>query len=378
MRILFVTSEFNPRVGGIERYVADLAATLALKTELGLVVGAGQWIHPGQGYVAVGAENLAYPNSPAEFQANMECLRTLARTFRPDAIHLMNAGLTVYAEVISDLAPIFATVHCKDLTCPWQVTPGRDVVSAIAAGLLSCHRIFCASRFTEAQLHARVPGASTAVMTPGLTPSLKADIRSRAVGGERIDTRKHIVTCGQIIRRKGHEQLLRILERMTTPVTWTVIGTGPCDEALQKHAGQSLLREHIRFAGALSDEAMWQMLATADLFALTPIEILDSRGLDAEGFGMVFIEAAAMGVPGIGSIFGGCGDAIDDGVTGLLIDPLNPDAAALEIDRLLSDPDRRTAMAMNALQTTRSKFSWTDRADQLLAAYAASTGRVDP
>jgi D-inositol-3-phosphate glycosyltransferase len=83
-----------------------------------------------------------------------------------------------------------------------------------------------------------------------------------------------------------------------------------------------------------------------------------------------------MGVPGIGSIFGGCGDAIDDGVTGLLIDPLNAGAAALEIDRLLADASRRAAMAKAALQTTPSKFSWADRADKLLAAYAEASGHV--
>jgi glycosyltransferase involved in cell wall biosynthesis len=373
MRILFVTSEFNPRIGGIERYVADLATALAAKAEVGLIVGAGQWIRPGQNYVSVGAENLAYPDGPAEFQANRERLRALAKTFRPDAIHLMNAGLAVYAEVVSDLAPVFATVHCKDLTCPWQVTSGRDVVAAIAAGLRSCRRIFCASRFTETQVHARVPGARTAVLTPGLTPSL--NIQAHATG-DRTETRKHIVTCGQIIPRKGHEQLLRVLERMTIPVTWTVIGTGPAEAALQRQVGQSPLREHVRFTGSLNDEAMWPIIATADLFALTPIEIVDAKGLDAEGFGMVFIEAAAMGVPGIGSIFGGCGDAIDDGVTGLLIDPLNAGAAALEIDRLLADASRRAAMAKAALQTTPSKFSWADRADKLLAAYAEASGHV--
>jgi phosphatidylinositol alpha-1,6-mannosyltransferase len=122
--------------------------------------------------------------------------------------------------------------------------------------------------------------------------------------------------------------------------------------------------------GELDDLQMWSEIGIADLFALTPINLSDAQGLDAEGFGLVFIEAAALGVPSIASVFGGCRDAIQEGRTGLLVDPLTPSEAAGTIDAFLDAQSGRGAVAEDCRRLAREDFRWADRAAIFTTAYA--------
>ena len=77
-------------------------------------------------------------------------------------------GLACFAALLSDIAPVFCTVHCKDITAPWQRIPGADVGAAIAAGLESCVRVFCVSDYTRCHLLKLAPRAVAETLTPGL------------------------------------------------------------------------------------------------------------------------------------------------------------------------------------------------------------------
>lgn len=372
MRVLIVTSEFHPHAGGIERYVADMARSLASQVDVGLIMGAEQFPPPGSRYATVGRLNLASVSNPGALETATAQLVRQASDFRPDVIHLASAGLAVFAPTLTSIAPVFATVHGKDLTRPRQQTPGQDVAALIALGLAVCQRVFCVSRSTEGQVLDRCRQARTCVLTPGLTPTIHLHPAPILAEADRTDDRRRrirLVTAGRIIRRKGHRRLLTILEHLRTPVTWTIIGAGPGVDVLKERVRDSPLRRHIHLAGVLDDKAMWRAMAQADLFALTPVDLVDDAGLDAEGFGMVFVEAGAVGTPAIGSIYGGCGEAVRNGETGLLIDPLDPARAAVALDALLVDPARLKRMGDAACAFAMNNHGWGDRVNTLLAAY---------
>lgn len=387
MRVLIVTSEFHPRIGGIARYVTDMAQALCAANgeaiEVGLIAGEGQHAAPDARYSILDTLNLVAPADSEAFALASARLISVARTFRPDVIHLANAGLAVFAKALAPIAPVFATVHGKDLTRPWQQAPGADVPAAIRQGLASCEQVFCVSRFTRDLLLDRCPEARGLVLTPGLTSRTRlatfaSPRESRAAPGD-TSRRAHIVTIGQVIRRKGHRRLLTVLERMREPVSWTVIGAGPGLGVLRERVEASPLKRHIRLAKELDDAAMWSELARADLFALTPVTLEDDAGLDVEGFGLVFIEAAALDVPVVGSLYGGCGDAVRNGETGLLIDPLDPKRAAVELDALVVDPERLTRMGEAGRHFALEGHRWSDRAQDLIEAYRkARTLRPSP
>ena len=108
-----------------------------------------------------------------------------------------------------------------------------------------------------------------------------------------------------------------------------------------------------RIWGALPVEDVQLRMSAADLFCLPGY---NDRGI-VEGFGLVFLEAAAYGVPSVATRSGGIPDAIDDGITGLLVPEKDPVALAEALTKLLEDDDLRHQMADAALDRAR-RSSW--------------------
>ena len=89
------------------------------------------------------------------------------------------------------------------------------------------------------------------------------------------------------------------------------------------------------------------------------------RGLEQEGFGIVFLEAAASGVPQVAGRSGGAQEAVADGETGIVLDPATPQSAAEAIDALLGDPVRRQEMGDAARRRVETDFSYDVLASRL-------------
>jgi glycosyltransferase involved in cell wall biosynthesis len=81
-------------------------------------------------------------------------------------------------------------------------------------------------------------------------------------------------------------------------------------------------------------------------------------GLNAEGFGIAFVEAGASGTPTVAGDSGGVRSAVRDGETGLVVDPIDPQAAASAIRTLLNDPARRLALGSEARRAAEQYFNW--------------------
>jgi phosphatidylinositol alpha-1,6-mannosyltransferase len=188
----------------------------------------------------------------------------------------------------------------------------------------------------------RATGAASAAITviPNgvdlpAAPSVNGDPAPEPAG------RPTFLTVARIQERyKGHDVLVRALAlvRAQVPdVRWVVIGDGslrPGIEALARSYGVS---DSIRFLGSVSDEQRNSWLRRTHLLAMP--SRLPAGGFAGEGFGIVYLEAGAYGKPVIAGNVGGALDAIRDGVTGLLVDPLDELAVAQAISALLLDPE---------------------------------------
>ena len=170
-------------------------------------------------------------------------------------------------------------------------------------------------------------------------PFLRADasrvteIRSR-LG---LTERPVLLTVGRMVERKGHDVVLKALPRVldkAPDIAYLIVGTGPQEEQLRHLAAELHLPSRaVIFCGKVPSEELPFYYHACDIFVM-PNRIV---GSDVEGFGIVFLEAAAAGKPAIGGRSGGAGDAIVDGVTGLLVDPTSPAALADSVIRLLDD-----------------------------------------
>ncbi len=140
-------------------------------------------------------------------------------------------------------------------------------------------------------------------------------------------------------RYKGHDVLVRALAlvRAKVPdVQWVVLGDGSLRPGIEALARSYGVADAVRFLGSVSDEQRNSWLRRAGLLAMP--SRLPAGGFAGEGFGIVYLEAGAYGKPVVAGNVGGALDAVVDGATGLLVDPLDPLAIAEAISALLLDP----------------------------------------
>ena len=373
LRVIWITSEYFPRVGGLEKLVAALVSGLSERAEVGLVTALHQRPVEGEKVRHLAALNLQNCATTSELDEVRATLRQVCADFRPDAIHLASGGLACFARDLVDLAPVFCTVHCKDVTAPWQKIPGADVRTAVAAGLSLCSTVFCVSDYTRGHVLRLAPDACATTMTPGLAVALAASARVvRSIYATPPAAVPRVVTVGRIVDRKGHALLLDALEAIDVPFFWDIVGTGPLEAGLRARIGGSAIADRVRFHGALSDDDLSLLLDRCDIFALTPFEIQSDGQIDAEGFGLVYLEAALHGKPSVGSRAGGCREAIADGLTGYTVDPHDRTALRDAIARLLRDRPLRRSMGLAAFERLDRDFRIERRVDDLMRCYRSA------
>ena len=167
-----------------------------------------------------------------------------------------------------------------------------------------------------------------------------------------------ILSLARLDPRKGIDQALRALalldERRELPDGWmyVIAGRGKEEERLRELTTQLGMTQHVRFYGFVEDTDLLALYEAADVF-LQPNRDIDG---DTEGFGIVFLEASACGVPVIGGIAGGTADAIEEGVTGFRVDGDSIPAIAHAILRLSSDSELRQQMGAQGAAMVASQF----------------------
>ena len=176
-----------------------------------------------------------------------------------------------------------------------------------------------------------------------------------------------ILFVGNLIPRKGLHHLIAALSRLP-PAEWRldVVGDDGVDSAyaaaLRRQIGAAGLEDNIRLHGRVSDSELAQQYSAAHLLAV----------LSYEGFGIVYLEAMAFGLPVLASVDGGGGEIVSSGVNGFLVEPTDADGIAAHLSALAGDRERLAALGRNARQRFDSHPRWADSAAairEFLAAY---------
>lgn len=344
-RVLLVTRNFPPRLGGMERLIHHALEELARDFDVAFVGPQGS-----EAFAAAACDSRMCPLSPVPrflWHCQIKCLQ-LARRFRPDLI-LAGSGATVLAAAFAARrvgAAAACYVHGLDL-----VTRNRAYRSVFVPAIRSCDRVIVNSRNTGLLAERLdVPSQRIRVLNPGVAlPTDKGgEDDFRAFAG--IDPASSILlSVGRLVPRKGLAEFVeRILPRIVAgrPDTVLVVVGGEPDHALLHRAGERRrieraataagLARHVRLLGALDDSRLDQAYAAARLLVFPLREVPG----DVEGFGMVAVEAAAHGLPTVAFALGGVCDAIRHGVSGYLITPDDDEAFACAVLTHLEQTDR--------------------------------------
>ncbi len=195
------------------------------------------------------------------------------------------------------------------------------------------------------------PGVDTTRFRPGLP----CDDLAQAIGlrnGQRL-----ILSVGRLVRRKGFDQVIRALPDLIASgldVHYALIGIGEDWDYLNGLARELGVSERLHLLGHVSPEDLPRWYNACDVFVMANREI---NG-DTEGFGMVFLEAAACGKPAIAGDAGGTGAAVVDGVTGYRVDGTDLAALTRTLASLFGDADLAAGLGQAGLLRATEDFSW--------------------
>lgn len=326
-RLLVLTADFPPSRGGIQVLVHSLASRMEAFEVLVLAPhDEGSAAFDAAAGVPVHRVRLARGRSAQRVGALNAAALAAAARMRPDVVLCAHA-------VLSPAAAALARVRAMPYAQYFYANEVADRPRLCAFAAAHAATSISISAYTTSLL--RAAGAQAGrirLILPGV--DLPAETAPLPVD------RPTILTVSRLRDAyKGHDVLLRALPLVRERVPdaqWVVIGEGRLREGLEAGAREHGLQEAARFLGAAPDEERDAWLRRATVFAMP--SRLPADGRAGEGFGIVYLEAAAYGKPVVAGAVGGALDAVQDGRTGLLVDPTDPRAVADALIRLLEDP----------------------------------------
>ncbi|MEZ5169896.1 MAG: glycosyltransferase family 4 protein [Acidimicrobiia bacterium] len=365
MTSLLVTNDFPPKLGGIQSYLHELWRRLP----------------PDDTHV------LATPHDGAdrfdtEQEFHVERVRDPVLLPRPGmASRIDRMAGDVGADVVFldptlplglvgrrlSAAPHVVVVHGAEVTVPGRLPVTHSLAGRVLRGASG---IVAAGNYPAAEAaHAAGRPVDGVVVPPGVDasrfrPLETAEERARVRRMLGLDPDRPLVLgLSRLVPRKGFDVLLRAVARIPG-VQVAIGGTGRDRRRLERIAAEVGLGERAAFLGRIADDDLSDVYACADVFAMLCRERW--RGLEAEGFGIVFLEAAACGVPVIAGRSGGSHEAVVDGETGYVVDPEDVDGTRELVERLLGDDAQRERMGKRARQLAETDWSYDERVKDLV------------
>lgn len=229
--------------------------------------------------------------------------------------------------------------------------------------------IICTSRYTESVLLRSVPQAHSVVIPNAVNA---VEFAARVATAQPFEKSGEVVLfVGAVKPRKGVLELIQAFDtaRRTRPNARCVIVGSLSDTAYVDTVRAEMTRrelgEYVTLTGRVSDDELMRWYRTADIFALPAI----NDGARFEGFGLVYLEASAVGLPVIGTRDCGAEQAIIDGQTGLLIPQHGVvEALAGALTHLLESPETRQRLGEHGRQFAAEQ-TWERAAQAFIAVY---------
>lgn len=364
MKTLILTLEYPPQVGGIASYVENFClhaqpediVVYTLKT-------------PGDKLYDQKHSWTVYRKKPYSAWIWPHWLRMLwqvSRILRQEPVkeilvhHVLPAGYVANYFFRRKKIPYTIFLHGSDLEMVLK-NPGKT--KKFINICRAAQKIVVNSQFMKEKLLKIVPDLNlVTVIYPCpadifLQPVDRNELeilRSKlALGGKRV-----IISVSRMVERKGHalfvSALAKILEKVPNAV-WLVIGDGPEKEKVMSFVEKYNLSSVVRFLPDLPTAELPKYYHLADLFLL--LTHRDKDGVD-EAWGTVFLEAAACGVPTVAGKTGGVEEAVENGVTGLIVDASYLEGTAQIVSDLLMRPEYLKQLGVAGKDRVEREFTW--------------------
>jgi phosphatidylinositol alpha-1,6-mannosyltransferase len=179
---------------------------------------------------------------------------------------------------------------------------------------------------------------------------------------------RRLLTISRLVQRKGHERVFEALAELkrrghADGIEYHIAGTGTYEVVLREQVSALHLQELVIFHGDVDETERTRLYASCDVFVMPVVK----DPIDKEGFGLVYLEAAAHGLPSIATRIVGVDEAVIDGVTGVLVDDNDIQALATTIDHLLNDRNERERLGTAGRERAIREFLCSDQFAKLEA-----------
>ena len=361
MKVLFPATHYYPVIGGIETWTKKIAERLSEKAEIFVVTGKVKnqlnketvsgvniWRTSLLTLTNLSASPWFYTLSllPFVFFKSLG----LIKKEKIDVLHCQGFLSSVLGFLLSKLTgvPYIVTVQRLERKGnPFKETIYRGASYCIGASR-AIKGYFEALRAKNIEV---IPNGIELGRFNGL--DRQASRQKLELGNEFV-----VMTVARLESVKGIEYLIRAINKLReaspqpTNIKVIIIGDGSERKNLESLSIKLGLAEKIKFLGQIPNEKIPEYLVGADCFALSSLR---------EGFGIVLLEAMAAGLPVIGTNVGGIKDIIEDGKTGILVEPQNPQAIAEAISKIYS--------GQKFIKPNLEKYNWENISQQVFNIY---------
>jgi phosphatidyl-myo-inositol dimannoside synthase len=373
--ILIPAYDFKPLLGGVANYGHELAVQFSKRARVWVVSRKLPGMEEFDQNLPYKITRIRTPQSALlSFPLFAGTLRRLIRLQPPDAIFCpmwFPEGAACRWALRKAPIPYFVAAHGTEVF--ENFTGIKNSLRTLLVRKLErkvfdqAEKIFPVSHYTRKAVLEQAPGNENKIITvnngvnyetfkrTALTSDFQAKYKPH---GERI-----LLTVTRLHPYKGVDRMLESLpeiSRSVPGVKYVVVGVGPDLPRLQELAARLGLEAQVSFSGRLALSEIVELYNLADLFVLLSRE----EPPDVEGFGLVFLEAAACGLPAVGGRSGGIPEAVDEGRSGWLVDPSNTHEIAATIIDLLKSPEKLERASEFCLSKAR-QASWEQAANTI-------------
>ncbi len=363
-KILCITNDFGPRTGGIETFVIGLIERLPKDT---VIV-----------YTNAQDKSEEYDQRWRE-DFGVEVIRDKARILLPTpgvafcvSALVKDRGIrTAFFGAAAPLAMLTRTLRRAGVKKVVALTHGHEVwwskiwpfTWAMKSIARHVDHLTYLGEFTRKAISRPISDSARASMVkiaPGIDTDHFAPVDStdlkRSLG---LTEKKIIVSVGRLVHRKGQDVLIAAMPEILREIPdahLLLIGEGPYRQYLETRVKKLQLDSHVSFIGRISYRDLPRYICLGEVFAMPARSRL--AGLEVEGLGIVYLEASACGLPVIAGNSGGAPDAVQEGVTGFVVDGRDAQTVAQSISELLAAPQRARQMGLAGRAWIIKEWRW--------------------
>jgi len=373
--ILIPAYDFKPLLGGVANYGHELAVQFSKRARVHVLSRKLPGMEEFDQRLPYNVTRIRTPHSALlSFPLFARTLRRLIRLQPPDAVFcpmwLPDAAACRWALKGAPI-PYFVAAHGTEVFEDFT-TVRNSVRTVLVRGLKrkvfhDAEKVFPVSQYTRKAVLEEAGGNDHAVIA--VNNGVNSMIFRKTAGSSNVEARyrprgeRILLTVTRLYPYKGVDRMLESLPAISQAVPdvkYLIVGEGPDRRRLEDLTARLGLQTRVSFLGRLELSEIVELYNLADLFVMLSRE----EPPDVEGFGLVFLEAAACGLPSVGGRSGGIPDAIDEGKSGWLVDPCNIEEIAATIMDLLKSPERLERASEFCLSTAPQK-SWEQAADRI-------------